>query len=62
MLILQSFLEEVPAFEQKLPVLNELGKNLATGYDADDSTADVQEVLKDLNQRWTTVMERYTYM
>ena len=32
---------------------------MATRYHADDSTADLQDVLQDINRRWTVVMERY---
>ena len=56
---LQTFLQEIPAYEQKYTVLSELGHNLATRYHAEDSTTDLQDVLKDINQRWTAVMERY---
>ena len=55
----QSFLEEIPVHERKLSVLNKLGQDLATRYHADDSTADLQDVLQDINRRWTVVMERY---
>ena len=54
----KAFLEEIPAFERKLSVLNELGQDLATHYHDDDSTADLQDVLQDINKRWTVVMER----
>ena len=59
---MQTFLQEIPAYEQKYAVLNELGHNLATRYHAEDSTTDLQDVLKDINQRWTAVMDRYTYI
>ena len=45
-------------YERKLSVLNDLGQELATGYHADDSTADLQDVLQDMNQRLAVVMER----
>ena len=61
-IFLQAFLQDIPTYEQKHAVLNELGHNLATRYHADDSTTDLQDVLKDINQRWTAVMERYMYI
>lgn len=59
---MQSFLEEIPDYELKFAVLKELGHNLATRYHAEDSTTDLQDVLKDINERWTTVMDRYEYV
>ncbi|CAI8007197.1 Dystrophin, partial [Geodia barretti] len=53
----KSFLEEIPVQERRLSVLNKLGQDLATRYHADDSTADLQDVLQDINRRWTVVME-----
>ena len=55
----QKFLDDIPAYEQRFSVLSELGQNLATSSQADDSTSDLQDVLTDINQRWTVVMDRY---